>query len=514
MAKMTKEQAIAEIARRKAAGTWVGKPAPESGAASALFSGVADTATLGFADEVAGAAGALGGAFSGVDGAPGMAENYRTARDEARADFAKKQKEHPYLVSGGQGVGLALTAPLAAGKTALEIAGRGGILAVTNAAGQSEAENPAEMTKEMLEAGAGGVVLPGVFNSTSNAAKRALGRFGEDADMKRVLTTVGATSGAIAKPRVLEEANRVPGGIEEMARVLRESGISKGFTTTSGILKRSQIAQDASGAKIGAMIDEATGKGGLVDTAKLASRLRAEAAEAVGGMTSVSDVSRDHAKALNKLAKRIESAALSGTAPPDEIKAMSVALSEDAQQAYRAKSMGKSVAGKGKALMDTRRNTETAIDDMMDNIGMSSDDYRGARRLNQVSRIANEGAETSLGRSGKNNLIGLTTAALAAVNPVIGALHFLTKPLQAGARATAAEVARAIAADPKVLAPLGPEVASYISRAVETGGVPKLLDILQNEPEVLDSLQNPRGSGEPPSKVQDFNAQIDKMNAR
>ena len=157
MAKMTKEQAIAEIARRKAAGTWVGKPAPESGAASALFSGVADTATLGFADEVAGAAGALGGAFSGVDGAPGMAENYRTARDEARADFAKKQKEHPYLVSGGQGVGLALTAPLAAGKTALEIAGRGGILAVTNAAGQSEAENPAEMTKEMLEAGAGGV---------------------------------------------------------------------------------------------------------------------------------------------------------------------------------------------------------------------------------------------------------------------------------------------------------------------------------------------------------------------
>jgi len=509
---MTKEQAIAEIARRKAAGTWKGKPAPESSDAAALFSGVADTATLGFADEVAGAAGALGGAFSGVDGAPGMAENYKTARDEARADFAKKKKEHPYLVGGGQGVGLALTAPLAAGKTALEIAGRGGILAATNAAGQSEAENPAEMTKEMLSSAAGGVALPGVFSSTSDAAKRALGRFGEDADLKRVLTIVGATGGSIAKPRVLEEANRVPGGIEEMARVLRESGISKGLTTTSGILKRSQIAQDASGAKIGAMIDEATSKGGLVDTAKLASRLRREAADAVSGMTSVSGISRDHAKALNKFADRIEMAAPRGSAPPDQIKAMSIALSEDAQQAYRAKSVGKNVAGKGKALMDTRRNTETGIDDMMDQIGMSSDDYRGSRRLNQVSRIANEGAETSVGRSGKNNLIGLTTAALAAVNPVIGALHFLTKPLQAGARATAAEVARAIAADPKVLAPLGPEMASYISRAVDTGGVPKLLDILQNEPEVLDSLQS--GSGEPPSKVQDFNAQIDKMNQR
>jgi len=512
VAKMTKEQAIAEIARRKAAGTWKGKPAPESSGAAALFSGVADTATPGFADEIAGAAGALGGAFSGVDGAPGMAENYKTARDEARADFAKKQKEHPYLVGGGQGVGLALTAPLAAGKTALEVAGRGGILAATNAAGQSEAENPAEMTKEMLEAGVLGVASPQALAGASDAAKHALSRFGEDADLKRVLTTVGATSGAIAKPRVLEEANRVPGGIEEMARVLRESGISKGITTTSGILKRSQIAQDASGAKIGAMIDEATGKGGLVDTVKLASRLRREAADAVSGMTSVSGISRDHAEALNKFAKRIEKAAPRGSAPPDQIKAMSVALSEDAQQAYRAKSVGKNVAGKGKALMDTRRNTETGIDDMMDQIGMSSDDYRGARRLNQVSRIANEGAETSLGRSGKNNLIGLTTAALAAVNPVIGALHFLTKPLQAGARATAAEVARAISEDPQVLGPLGPEMASYISRAVKLGGVPKLLDILQNEPEVIDSLQS--GSGEPPSKVQDFNTQIDKMNQR
>jgi hypothetical protein len=154
---------------------------------------------------------------------------------------------------------------------------------------------------------------------------------------------------------------------------------------------------------------------------------------------------------------------------PDEAKRLSIALGTDAGEAYAARAAGRSVTGKGEALMNARRSTESGIDAGLDAAGMSSEAYQKARRLNQVSRIASETAEANLGRASKNNLLDLTTATLAAGGPAGAALaggRKILGPLTASARATGAETARAGAG---VLRRIGAEAAPNAGAARAAG---------------------------------------------
>ena len=473
----------------------------------AFGTGAAKFLTGGLTDATAGA---FAGLATGIEaltqgkGLGGAAEDamagYREGRGERRAYEEEQYQESP-LAYGAGGLTGALVGGKALptqGKTLAGTMGRSGAAGAATGLSMSEEDTVSGDLMNLLLGGALGGAAPAVgagLGKAKDAVKGALAKAGSRADELRVLTTAGATGGSIAEPAVLKEARRVPGGIPETARVLRESGISKGITTTGGIAKRAEAARAASGAKIGQMIDDATNAGGFVDTAKLAGNLRAQAKAAVADMGGVSDTARQHARTLEALAERIEAAAPGGVAKPDAIKAMSVGLSEDAQQAYKAGAMGRPVSGRGKALMDTRRATEGALDETMANLGMDDEAYRQARRINQVSRIADESAQTSLGRSNKNNLLGLAdmqaigAGAAAAGGPgavALTALRQIGKSVGASGRATAAEWAAKIAQNP-ALAGEGPMAAKILEAA--RSGAPALQALARQ-------LMTPEGEAE------------------
>lgn len=442
-------------------------PAESAGTAATRF------ATLGFDDYAAGIGGGLGSAYQRLKDSPddeGAIDAWRgalsdareafvEARDERRQDVEDAYKANPNAYRAGALAGSIATAPLAAGRAALsgsalkqaaQAAKRAAPLGAVQAAGLGDKDT---LTGAGLDAAIGALLTGGISASAPLAKKvpaklaKKLEEFGENADELRVLTTMGATGGSVAAPAVLREVKKVPGGMPEVARVLRETGISKGFATTGGIAKRAGQKFEESGQKIGAILDDFEQRGAQVDAMDLAGRLRRQANDAVQGMKGVSDVSRQHADKLNQLADRIEdaSAETAGFVSPSTIKQLSSQLGTDATEAYRARAAGRSTTGTGQALMDARRSVEDALGDMMRLSGESPAAYTQAKRLNQVSRLAKDAAELSRGRANKRNLIGLTTATLAQTGPLKAAAYAITKPLHASGRATAAERAKQLA---------------------------------------------------------------------
>ena len=363
--------------------------------------------------------------------------------------------------------------------------GQGAVDLANAAAGVAAPARSALVAAEDVLAGAPvRQVVSSGLGPVKNLVAQALRKAGENADELRVLTTMGAHGGSISTPAVLKEVERVPGGVATVADVLRKTGISSGITTTGGIAKRAAALQETSGQAIGRMVDEAEAAGGYVDTRKLAAALRTEAEQVASGLRGkVSEVARQHAATLRTIADRIDAAGTNvitkeglaklGVNLPTEVKALSVGIGDDAAQAYASKAAGRPVAGKGQALMDTRRLTEGAIGETLAEAGLDPAAYQAAKRVNQVSRIAQEAAETSLGRAGKNNLIGLTTATLAQSNPALAVVHQVLKPLQSSARASFAETARDLARaleQPAVAEALGPEVVGELQAASAQGG--------------------------------------------
>lgn len=297
---------------------------------------------------------------------------------------------------------------------------------------------------------------------------------GERADELRVLTTMGATGGSINAPAVLREAERVPGGVPAVAEHLRRTGISQGITTTGGIARRAEKLMESSGRQIGQMIDESAAAGGFVDTKDLATKLRAEAliAEAeTGNVPELFATTQRHADELRRMADTIERAAPGGVMPIEQVKRLSTGFGAEAEGAYAARAADRTVGGLGKALMDTRRQTEGAIGETIEGLGLDKGAYQGAKRDYQVSRLASEAAETSLGRAGKQNPLGLTTATLANASPGLAGVYHALKPLASSARATWAESARALGAllDPGTVQALGPAGVALKKAALQGG---------------------------------------------
>jgi hypothetical protein len=423
------------------------------------MTGAARGLTLGFDDVAAGAGAALGAGLAGGD----MGDAYDEGVAERRAVVEAAKKRSPIAATVGELGGALATAPVgAAGRGAglVERGLRGGAQGALAALGFGDADTLPDAAKDastgavaggalgalapLLGAGVGKVVQKG-----RDVARRVLETGGARADELRVLTTMGATGGTINSPAILKEINNVPGGVPALANTLRETGISKGVTTTTGIAKRAADVEAKSGAAIGRFVDEATDSGGFVDIGKLSARLRAAADDAVGGGKGVSEVATKEAEALRDLADRLLGTFPGGVAPVRAAKDASIALADDAAGAYAARAADRTIAGRGRALMEARRGAEAGISDAIEGLGLDAKGYQQAKTQFQAGRLAREAAETSLGRSDKNNLLSLADATLAAGGPggvAAAAGRKAVAPIVASARATAAEQSRAMAA--------------------------------------------------------------------
>jgi hypothetical protein len=458
--------------------------------------GASQGASLSFADEIGGLAAGAGSLFGsardaltgfggGEEGAIDAAKRaYREGRNEERAKVEEARKRSPMASTVGQIAGGMLIPGGAASKMAT-IPGKmavGGLVGAGTAAASQAGE--AEEMEDVPDAvaslptaigGAVGALVPGAGPAMSVLRRKggeALGRAGANADELRVLTTMGATGGSINAPAILREAKNVPGGVPALAETLRKTGISKGVTTTTGIAKRAAEVESKSGAAIGKFIDDATTSGGFVDVNALTARLRAKAAEAVSGGKGMSDIAVKEAKALGKLADRFDEMFAGGVAKPDAIKQASIALGDDASQAYAARAMGKNVEGKGRALMEGRRASEAGISDTIEGLGLP-EGYQAAKTAFQGARLAREAADISLGRADKRNFLSLTDAPLLAAGSGGAAVAVSRKalgPFSASARATGAEMARTlsqrIAANPNASVTLGPAAERLAGAAV------------------------------------------------
>jgi hypothetical protein len=464
--------------------------------AADFMRGASQGASLSFADEIGGLAAGAGSLFGsardaltgfngGDEGAIEAAKRvYTEGRDDERAKLDAARERSPLAVPLGQITGGVLIPGGAASQAAsMPVKMAVGGLAGAGSAALAQAGDAKEMADvpgavaslPTLAGGVVGALVPGAGPALSVLRKKggeALAKVGSRADELRVLTPSSAQSATIAGPAILREANNVPGGVPALAETLRKTGISKGITTSTGIAKRAAEVEAKSGAAIGKFIDDATDAGGFVDVNALTARLRAKAAEAVGGGRGVSEVASKEAEALSTLADRFAELFPGGVAKPDAMKQASIALADDAAGAFAARAADRTIAGRGRALIEGRRATEAGIGDTIDGLGLPGD-YQAAKTSFQAARLARESAESALGRADKRNFLSLTDAPLVAAGPGGAALAMGRKvvgPLMASAKATGAEMARTLserlAANPGSSATLGPAAARLAGAAV------------------------------------------------
>ena len=302
--------------------------------------------------------------------------------------------------------------------------------------------------------------VEGVKRGASALLKKA----GERADEARVLTTMN-------NPGVLREAERFPGGVPALAEKLRETGVSRGITTTSGIARRAKALQESSGAVIGDMIARATKKGGVVDAKQLSAELRRAATEASSGLQTMLGDPKVQTAYLRDLADQLDALAPKGIVSLQDVKDLSVGTGRQAASAYKRIATDKDVPGQGLALMDARRAYENAIARGIGETGVADKAAIDAAKSDyQAALIAGEAAETSLGRSARGGPLGLVTATLGAQNPLAAVTYGALKPIYASGRATAMEAARELGQ--KIAPAITAEQAANVQRALAAGNDP------------------------------------------
>lgn len=169
-------------------------PAEQSTGPSAFEStlrGLAQGATFGFADELAGAAEVIGGG------------SYEKGRDASRAAFAAAEKANPKAFVGGAVGGGLLTAfvPglgwLSAGKTAAQAAATGAAAGALGGLGASTAQTPGGVVADVGKGAAIGGVLGGAVGGVLQAVSRA--RLPEQG--KQILMNAGLDAVAAGHPQ-------------------------------------------------------------------------------------------------------------------------------------------------------------------------------------------------------------------------------------------------------------------------------------------------------------------------
>jgi hypothetical protein len=269
------------------------------GALESAGQGLARWGLLGFDDNVAGVAGALGAGYQhAVDDADGstwdaMKQAYRDARDERRDDVEAAYQANPNAYRAGALGGLLLTAPLAE-LTASKVAAAApeGAALATRALTEAKRAAPFSMlqgvglgdhddaagiaTDAVVNAGLGylggaaapvaGAALKSTVGAVADRALpvvgKALADYGKKADQLRALTVTSAKNAQIGRESLLKELEQFPAGNyadseAAFADFLRKSGLSKDWKATSESIKaKAEPMHEEANRMIGAVIDE------------------------------------------------------------------------------------------------------------------------------------------------------------------------------------------------------------------------------------------------------------------
>jgi hypothetical protein len=208
----------------------------------------------------------IAGVLTGVLPIPSdLAEFGAEAQKEQLAKEEEAYQRNPKAYVAGAAMGSIPSGVFGAGKTLAARAATGIPAGMAGGYLMSEKQG-AEAIPEAIAGGVGGLAgaaLPNVANAAMqsraaqgvrNYAQKTLEKLGENADINRVLTLTSATGRQIGKEKATEMAKQVPGGVSEMARVLRETGISKGVTRPGGILKRAGDVEEQANSLISEVI--------------------------------------------------------------------------------------------------------------------------------------------------------------------------------------------------------------------------------------------------------------------
>lgn len=431
------------------------EPTPQTPVPSrteAAWEGAKQGATFGFRDELAGVAAGLGALAGGDDVDPAyrktFGEAYREGRDEDRAETERVKAARPNAFLAGEVGGAIGTAPVLPGaalkgatrlaklgKAAVVGAGYGATAGAGNAA--EIADVPANATLGAVTGaplGAAGAVgqeiasraARPVFRRVSEALADSSKAMQERADTARVLTLTGGTGGA---REIMQDVRRVPGAVSEMAQTMRETpGLSGAFRSTRSVLKNADAANEEANAVIRAVIEGVDDQGTRVDTERFAAKLQAKALEYMDG-------ERDAvADALFEKAATYRERYPNGVTMAEAQKLVRV-MSDPTSWVKEAG--GQALPARKQAGIDATRLMREEMDSAADQAfkgrdlpveantskrvfpkGMPEDAleaYKRARRISQVTKIAEDSAQRSVDKMTQNNALGLGTTSKGAV---------------------------------------------------------------------------------------------------
>lgn len=479
----------------------------EGGTAFDAIQGATRGVTLGFNDVAAGLGAAAGDLYqSTVDGRPRDPEAYTAGVADERARDERSRLRSPRAFGRAELGGALATAPLIAAKP-LQAAGSGSAVmgalpAATTAAqralpvvgryaraaaggalgalGFGDVDKAADVpgvaaTGALL--GAGGEALGALAGSGMQAAPKLvdkgkealvalLAKGGSRADELRVLT---------AGPMALKKSVEVPGGVPEVADVFRKTGMSRGVTTANKVSERTAAASEEANRIIKEIIEATDSGGAVVDNKAVAMALRDKA------IAIQRDLGGQLDDANNALVERLIAAAqqydnvgpmtMRGAQTRIAGNADVKGLADTAQFGRRANDLTTSTQGDVAAatVRALRAQMDEAAGSLTGNVPEAitssptfargvppsgTDLYREARRVSQVSGIADDSVKDWLARTDRNQIFSLgpklagAAGAAAAGAPGAAAGMGLAKigdVFGRSLRATSAETARDLA---------------------------------------------------------------------
>lgn len=283
----------------------------------ALASGVVQGLTLEHADELGGA---LRAAFTDRD--------YAEERDELRGELDEAEEASPGAmftgrlgggsalagIAGGLGLLPSAAVPTMTGR-ALAAAEGGALFGGLAGHGGSDADSVGELAGDTAEGAAWGAALGAPMAAGGEFVSRHLretaANLRRQADRARILSVMGGR-GSINEPAVLRAVEeRVPGGIERAAEVMRREGMAPTLSTPMGLAERVQDAAERGSRGVMAGLDEIGDAGVEMSREAFARRMAAEIRE-LGGrpmMTEMADALQNVAGRHASLPSRIRVAA-------------------------------------------------------------------------------------------------------------------------------------------------------------------------------------------------------------
>lgn len=248
--------------------------------------GIGQGATLGFGDELLGAAEASSDVLSGDAKIQDWVQKYRQHQKEAEQGWEQAKERSPTLTAVGEiGGGMVTAAPLGLAKAGLslgQVVGRGALAGAAAGLGGSKGtleESPSELAKDVAFGGAFGGAGAGVFHQIGQGASKLSAMAKDSAMMNKVRSAFGmaknegqAFSGIEAGQQINRELDDTAGSItKQFLKPMEES--SKMYNDAL------QEASDA-GAKLG-FNDNLVG---ALDSAK--AKIFADSERGKGGITS------------------------------------------------------------------------------------------------------------------------------------------------------------------------------------------------------------------------------------